>query len=38
MRANRPVPRADQILFRLVVSSVWLAVVAYMVVVMVMTG
>ena len=38
MRPNRPVPRVDQIRFRLVVSGVWLAVVAYMVVVMVMTG
>lgn len=38
MRPNRPVPRVDQIGFRLLVSAVWLAVVVYMVVVMVMTG
>lgn len=38
MRPNRSGARVDQIGFRLVVSAVWLAVVAYMVVVMVMTG
>lgn len=38
MRANRPAPREDQIGFRLIVSVVWLAVVAYMLVVMAMVG
>jgi len=38
MRGNRPAPRVDQIRFRLPVSSVWLAVVVYLLVVLVLAG
>ncbi len=38
MRPNRSGVRVDQIGFRLLVSGVWLAVLAYMLVVMAFTG